>query len=277
MIVGPPPRPSAWQEPVASALFRALAPRLGGRQPRTPRRLAPFEPFTFPRADGVELAATWYPAPGSARGAVLLAPPWHEWGQAYFHYFGRLEGLRDAGYHALTFEPAGVGRSGRPRGLSDRDFEAAFGELRRRAPDLPLHFWGVSFGGYWAHPVLARASGHGVSVHGAFFEDVSPHFIEWSKRQVPFGYPCYLLFQHLLPWAYRYFDLRRHAPHLRVASAAYVSGELDRGVRPAETRELARLAGGEHLVVPGADHLETFQKAREDVLALALRTFDGAH
>jgi pimeloyl-ACP methyl ester carboxylesterase len=270
----PPERLPRWQEAVAGRLFRALAPRIRGRRPRTPRRLAPYSRYAIRRPEGGTLSATWFPAGGGGRprGAVLLAPPWHEWGQSFLHYYGRLEALRAAGYHTLTFDPAGLGDSDPPSGLSDRDLETALHELRRRAPGLPLHFWGVSFGGYWAHPALCRTAGF----RGAVFEDVAAHFIDWSRRMFPLGWPCYLFFQYALARAYRYLDLRRYAPHLQVAAAGYVGGDRDRGVPAADIRELARLAAGRSLVVPGADHLEAIRKSRDRVIAFALQTFEHA-
>lgn len=271
---GPPRRPAARQERLANGLFRALSPgiRSTGRV-LSPSRLSAFEHFEIERraAPGA-LSATWYPATGTPRGAVLLAHPWLKWGQAYFHRRGRVDALQAAGYHALTFDLGGVGASSPPApAFYDRDLEDAFEELSRRAGHLPVHFWGVSCGGYWGHPLLSR-----VPAAGAMFEDVSRHLIEWSSRMAPWGRPCYAFFRHGLRGAYRFMDLRRHAPHLRVRSAAYVSGGDDRGVLPAETRELARLAGAECRIVPRADHLESIKQANEDVIRLALETFDQA-
>ena len=270
----PPARLPRWQEAVAGRLFRALEPRLRGRQPRIPRRLTPYTRYAIARPRGGELSATWFPAVGGAapRGAVLLAPPWHEWGQTFLHYYGRIEALRAAGYHALTFDPAGLGDSGTPVGLADRDLEVAIAELRQRAPGLPLHFWGVSFGGYWAHPALCRTTG----ILGAVFEDVATNLIDWSRRIEPNAWPCYFFFRYALPRAYRYLDLRRHAAHLKVAAASYIGGAQDPGVSAEETRRLARLAAGESLVIPGAGHLEALRKSRDRVTAFALETFERA-
>lgn len=271
----PPPRPPAAEERRAGFLFRALSPRLGKVESSDPPpELSPFVRFEIERtrASG-RLAATWYPATGAARGAALLVHPWVRWGQDYFHRRGRLPALRAAGYHALTFDLGGVGRSGPPSGdFYASDLEDALGALRGRAGGLPLHLWGVSAGGYWAHSVLSRSS----AVSGAFFEDVSAHLIRWSRRKAPWGLPGYLVFQYCWPSVYRYLDVSRHASALRVGAAAYVGGAGDTGVRADETRELARLAGAECLIVPGADHLEAIKIAEDDVIALALRTFARA-
>jgi pimeloyl-ACP methyl ester carboxylesterase len=270
-----PARPPAWQERLGRHLLLSLSPRLARTAtPDPPRGLAPFTRFEIERTGGPgKLSALWYPATGDPRGAVLLVHPWLKTGQSFFYQRGRLRALRAAGYHALTFDLGGVGRSGPPpSGFYDRDLRDALGALRERSGDLPLHLWGVSAGGYWAHTLLSASAG----VDGAFFEDVSTHLIEGSKRLAPRGMPFYLFFQTCLPGAYRFLDLRRHAPHLRVRSRAYVGGGLDRAVPPDETRELARLASAELLIVPGADHLESLRHSHDRVLRLALATFSRA-
>lgn len=270
-----PPRRPPWPlERFSLALFRALSPRLPRiEQPPPPDALAPFETLSIARGErGGELSATWYPAGREARGAVLLLPPWLEWGRSYFHRRGRIEALRAAGYDALTCDLSGFGTSSAPRGFYDRDVEAALDELERRAPGKPLHLWGVSSGGHWAHPVLSRRDG----IAGAFFEDVSPHLIEWSHHVQPLGRPFYWIFEYLTGPSYRFIDMRRHAPHLRVEAAAYVGGELDTGVLADDTRTLARLAGADCMIVDGARHLGAIRLATERVIELALATFERA-
>ncbi len=268
-----PARPAPRQERFANRLFLALSPRLRDRRQTSPSRLSDFEHFEIARSrDRGKLAATWYQASGAARGAVLLAHPWVQWGEGYFHRRGRVDALQAAGYHALTFDLGGVGASGpAPRGFYDRDLEDALAALAARAGDLPLHFWGVSCGGYWGHPLLSRAT-----VAGAMFEDVSNHLIEWSSRMAPWGLPCYRFFRHCLKASYRFMDLRRHAPHLRARAVAYAAGGRDAGVPAAETAELARLAGARYRLVPGAGHLESIKMAGEEVIRLALETFESA-
>lgn len=271
--VGEPPRPSARQERVANRLFLALSPGLRAGRQASPSRLSAFEHLEIERTRGRgRLAGTWYAAAGTPHGAVLMAHPWVQWGEGYFHRRGRVEALQGAGYHVLTFDLGGVGASG-PAGTAfyDRDLEDALAALAARARGLPLHFWGVSCGGYWGHLLLSR-----VAFAGAMFEDVPRHLIEWSSRMAPWGLPCYLFFRHCLRDSYRFMNLRRHAPHLRVRAAAYVSGGRDRGVLPAETAELAGLSGASHRLVPEAGHLESIKIAGEEVIQLALETFGRA-
>ncbi len=267
-----PTPPPLWEERLSRRFFATFAPRLPHPPHAAPlAALAPFADVAVPRRRGRgPLAATWYETAG-ARGAVLLLHPWVAWGRAYFHRRGRIEALRAAGYHALALDLAGFGESGPPAGFHHHDVEAGLAFLRARAPGLPLHVWGISSGGYWAHPVLSGEDG----VAGAMFEDVAVHLLTWSWRMEP-GRFGYRLFRRLFPRSHRFLDLRRHAPHLRVRAAAYVSGERDRGVLAGETRELAALASARCLVVPGAGHLTSIKVAPEGVIGLALQTFAQA-
>ncbi|HXO18541.1 MAG TPA: hypothetical protein VOA87_01310 [Thermoanaerobaculia bacterium] len=268
-----PERPAEWEERMASELFSSLSPRLPQVAPLAPPApLAPFEEVQIARRKGEgTLTATWYPAE-LARGAVLLLHPWVVVGRAYFHRHGRIEALRAAGYHALAVDLGGFGGSSPPEGFPDRDVAAALAGLRARADGLPLHVWGVSAGGYWAHPVLSGAR----DVLGAVFEDVSPHLLEWSWRVAPEGRANYSLFRRSLPRAYRFLDIRRHAAAMRLAAVAYISGERDRGVRPEDTFRLAGLAQGVCHIIPGAEHLTAIKRARHEIIALALATFRRA-
>lgn len=267
-----PARPGERQERFAVRLFRALSPGLKGTpQANPPEELAPFERVVVPRGES-QLSATLFPAAGRPRGAVLLLHPWLAWGQAYFHRRGRIEALRSAGYHALTLDLGGFGSSRPSAEFLDRDVEAGLRFLRERLGNLPLHLWGVSSGGYWAHPVLARTC----LVSGAMFEDVSPHLLEWSWRTAPLGRPFYLFYRHVLRQAYRFLDARSHARAMRVKAVAYVSGERDCGVRPEDTRTLAAAAGGRCHIVPGAHHLGAIKLAQEEIIGLALDTFSRA-
>jgi pimeloyl-ACP methyl ester carboxylesterase len=273
-----PERPSSAEERLSSRLFLALSPHLArAAQPAPLPALAPFEEIEVPRSRGPGiLTATWYPAAvperPAARGAVLLLHPWVAWGRAYFHHRGRIQALRAAGYHALTLDLPGFGGSGAPAGFYDRDVEDGLAFLRRRVGSLPLHLWGVSAGGAWAHPALARSR----DVTGAVFEDVSPHLIEWSWRMEKLKRPGFLILRSLFPTSYRLMDARRSAPFLELGAVAYISGGKDPGVLPRETEELGRLAGGRSLIVPGAGHLGAIKLAQAEVLKLALDTFRAA-
>src|SRR5436305_6058398 len=75
---GPPPRPSALEEWLASRLFFVMSPHLVWMEQLDPANgLEPFEPVAIARTKGPGvLTATWYPATGEARGAVVWVRPW---------------------------------------------------------------------------------------------------------------------------------------------------------------------------------------------------------
>lgn len=200
---------------------------------------------------------------------MLLLPPWQGRGRAYFHRRGRLQALREAGYHSLTIDLPNFGATGPAAGFYDRDIKAALTYLECRCAGLPIHFWGVSSGGYWGHAALAGRTG----VSGAMFEDVSPHLLEWAWRVAPLGRPFYLFFRTAFRRSYRFLDARLHAAVLQVRRAAYVAGDTDLGIPAAASRELAAVQGRDLLLVPGAGHLEAIKRARERVIELALETF----
>lgn len=268
---GPPPRPSPRQERASQWLYLALSPRIPSIElTEPPASHAPFEHLEVPRSHGPGiLSATLYRAPEPAAGAVLLLHPWHGRGRTWFHRHGRIPALRQAGLHALTLDLPGFGLSGPAIGHFDRDVEDGLVHLQTLFPHLPLHLWGVSYGGVWSHMALSR----GVRVTGAVFEDVSPHLLEWSWRVAPLGRPFYLFFRTVFRDAYRFFDGRLHAPHLQVERAVYISGSKDRGVRPADTKTLAERAGATYRIIDGADHLKAMKVDREGVLDGVLGTF----
>lgn len=271
-VPAPPPRPPRWQERVGAWLLLALAPRTPpARKMDPPPDLTPGEPVTIPRnGHPGALSGLWYPTAGPARGTVLLLHPWVAWGQTYFFRGGRLEALRQAGYRVLTVDLPGFGASPPTTGLPDRELEEVLTLARQRAGEGPLHVWGVSAGGYWIHLLLSRTNGVG----GAVFEQVSPHLLEFSTRVAPRWRFMYRTFRRVVPAAYRFLDLRRHAPHLSARRVTYVGGGRDQAVPEEDTRELARLAGGQCLVVSDAAHLGAIRIAPEAVISTALETFE---
>src|SRR5436305_1645416 len=92
----------------------------------------------------------------------------------------------------------------------------------------------------------------------------------------PLGRPGYVLYRAILAPAHRYLDIRRHAGSMSLGAVTYVSGERDEGVRPEDTRALAAMAGGQSHIVAGAEHLGAIKVAGDEVIGLALETFERA-
>jgi predicted alpha/beta hydrolase len=174
--------------------------------------------------DGTRLAASHYAPAGAARAAVLIAPAM---GVRQDYYADFAVWLAGQGYHALTFDYRGMGRS-RPAGLRSLreldadlfdwadDTDAAIEQLLALAPGLPLlvvgHSLGAQLAGMLKHS--DRIAGMvSVAAGSGYWRDNAPPL----KRIV-------LYFWHVLvpiaTWACGYF------PGARLRKV----GDLPRGV-----------------------------------------------
>ncbi len=63
---------------------------------------------------------------------------------------------------------------------------------------------------------------------------------------------------------------------MSLGAVTYVSGERDKGVRPQDTESLAAQAGGRAHIVARAEHLGAIKIAGDEVIGLALDTFEKA-
>ncbi len=174
--------------------------------------------------EGPSLAANHFPPVGAVRGAVLIAPAM---GVRQNYYADFAAWLAGQGYHALTFDYRGIGRS-RPAGLrSLREFDAdlfdwaddtdaAIECLLALAPGQPLLVVGHSLGAQLAGMLKHRDRIAGlvsVAAGSGYWRDNAPPL----KRFV-------LYFWHVLvpvaTWACGYF------PGARLRKV----GDLPRGV-----------------------------------------------
>lgn len=174
--------------------------------------------------DGTRLAASHFAPAGTARAAVLIAPAM---GVRQDYYADFAAWLAGQGYHALTFDYRGMGRS-RPEGLRSLreldadlfdwadDTDAAIEHLITQAPGLPLLVVGHSLGAQLAGMLQHRDRIAGlvsVAAGSGYWRDNAPPL----KRMV-------LYFWHvvvpLATWACGYF------PGARLRKV----GDLPRGV-----------------------------------------------
>jgi len=174
--------------------------------------------------DGTRLAASHFAPAGAARAAVLIAPAM---GVRQDYYADFAAWLAGQGYHSLTFDYRGMGRS-RPEGLRSLreldadlfdwadDTDAAIAHLLAQAPGLPLLVVGHSLGAQLAGMLRHRDRIAGlvsVAAGSGYWRDNAPPL----KRMV-------LYFWHVLvplaTWACGYF------PGARLRKV----GDLPRGV-----------------------------------------------
>lgn len=228
------------------------------------------EPFGVVRREGGVLAALHFPAP-SPRGVVVFGHPGIPPAKGYFHRSDRIPFVRALGLAAATFDHGGFGESDAAAGLFHREWADMLAWARRRYPGLPVHVWGVSLGGYFAHHALADDA-EGVAT--AIFEQVTPDLLRYgASAALKAGGALAAL---LMPDARRWEAALTHAPRLAAEHVLYVGGDADAAVPPSDVASLAEAAGpfARQHVVPGAAHLEAWKKGgaalREAVEALLL-------
>lgn len=217
------------------------------------------QPFGIPRAAGGLLAAILFPHE-TPRGVVLLGHPGIGPAKGWFHRGDRVPFLRQLGFAVVTFDHGGFGESDAPTRLYHAEWEDVLAWTRRRFPSLPIHVWGVSVGGYFAHHALAAPETKGV--RSAVFEQVTPDLLGYAGPPWAAWRAAALAARLAAPAARAWLPTEAHALHVKAEHVLYVSGDADAGVPPAHARRLVRAAGplaGHHVVV-GAGHLEAWKK-----------------
>ena len=226
------------------------------------------QPFGVVRRAGGVLAALHFPHPDPI-GVVVFGHPGIAAAKGYFHRNDRVPFVRALGFAAATFDHGGFGESDDSAGLFDREWTDMLAWARRRYPGLPVHVWGVSMGGYFAHHALAHDED---GIASAVFEQVTPDLLRYgeSARLMPAN----ALTTLLIPTARRWVAAHEQAPRLAVERALYVSGDADTGVPPAHADRLAAAAGpfAQHHVVAGAGHLEAWKLGGADLRQAVERT-----
>ena len=256
-------QPSAREERILGRLLdRSYARGLHHRPQDPPPPEWGAQPFGIPRAAGGVLAALLFPHP-SPRGVVLFGHPGVAAAKGWFHRNDRVPFVRGLGFAAVTFDHGGFGESDPANRLFHAEWADVLAWARRRFPGLPLHAWGVSMGGYFAHHALAAPGEAGVS--SAVFEHVAPDLFRYRGAAVAnLGGGVARL---ALPAARAWFPAEAQALHVKAEHVLYVSGDADEGIPPEDARRLARAAGplARHHVVPGAAHLEAWRKGGDDL------------
>jgi pimeloyl-ACP methyl ester carboxylesterase len=205
---------------------------------------------------------------------VLLGHPGIGPGKGYFHRGDRISFLREHGFAVMTFDHGGFGESDPPQGLYHREWADVLRWARRRFPRTPLHVWGVSLGGYFAHHALAADE---AGVESAIFEQVAPDLFGYRVKGMPHLRTGTLLSKTLAPGGARWFPAISHALHVKADRILYLSGGADEGIPLADARALVHAASplAQHTIAPDAAHLEAWKLGGERVRAAVRDCLSG--
>jgi len=103
------------------------------------------------------------------KGVVVLCHPFIKYGMSWFLRSRYQDWLSTSGYHVIAFDFKGFGRSSLGGISFGDDLSTIVGWTQNQFPGLPIHLFGVSFGGYHAIHSLAR---HHLQITCAIFDSV---------------------------------------------------------------------------------------------------------
>ena len=128
--------------------------------------------FVIDGIDGSRLEAALFKTDlPSHKGIIVLCHPFMKYGMSYFSKNKFAESLTNLGYHVVTFNFKGFGRSSIGGPCFADDVISAVKWASGEFPQSHIHLLGFSFGGYNAIHALARMDGF---VKSAVFDSVPP-------------------------------------------------------------------------------------------------------
>lgn len=212
------------------------------------------------RLEGAVLRAN---AP-KAKGVVLLCHPFLKYGMHYFFENNLDQAFVDHGYHVVTFNFKGFGRSTIGGHAFADDVLAIARRISLDYPGLPIHLLGCSFGGYHLSHALARDAtpftsavldSVPISVRSYFTRGplrLAMRWISGSRLAVPTG-TC---------------AIDRSLRGLHQLPIAYFYGLDDRFIPDASVTELSLECQTLHVVrFAACRHLENHKKHRDRYFA----------
>ncbi len=273
---------------LAAGAYLAVALYGADQITRRPRRVLEHRPddigpggeeIAFPSRDGLMLRGWWFPPRGTGRALVFL----HGYGA---HRIDALWGgdeiarhFANEGYGLLLFDLRGHGTSDAARlsfGVSERaDLLGALDAVAARGvPRACTAVIGVSFGASTVLLAAADLDGLAAIVSDSAFAESWP-IIRRRMRQVAPLLTRIRPDRAILRLARLLYgvDLQQSRPAETIAALGttpvlLIHGDADDYIPPAHARQLqAALPRAELLLVPGADHAQTFMQDRGAWLA----------
>ncbi|NIE75728.1 alpha/beta fold hydrolase [Pantoea sp. Ap-967] len=243
---------------VSKLFIRVMFRQVQGWKREVPGRAAGFVETAI---DGSKLeGAVLLSNTAKAKGVVLLCHPFLKYGMHYFFENSLDQSFLDQGYHVVTFNFKGFGRSTIGGHAFADDVLAIARKIAREYPDLPIHLVGCSFGGYHLSHALARDASHftsavldsvPVSVRSYFTRGplrLAMRWISSSRLAVPTG-TCAI--DHSL----------KDVNHLPIA---YFYGLNDRFIPDSSVQKLSVDCKSLHMVsFEQCRHLENHKKHRD--------------
>jgi pimeloyl-ACP methyl ester carboxylesterase len=240
----------------------------------------PFEEVTFEATDGVTISG-WF-LPGGTQKAVVACG--HGLFRSRREVLDRAAFFRQLGFDTLVFDFRRHGNSGGERvtlGYQEsRDFQGAVAWLRKRRPDAPVVFYGVSMGAGAALLAAKESPGVAAVIADSPFLNVEHTVVHHVK--LIFGLPRFPFASELL-WFLEMrggfdredFDIEAAAAALGDRPLLVLAGGEDHRMPPDLQKRVAKAsksALSRFVTIDGAGHGAAYRVATEDYQG-EIRTF----
>jgi len=194
------------------------------------------------------------------RGVIILCHPFLKYGMHYFHNNKLAQRLNDQGFVVVTFNFKGFGNSN-VKGPSFFDDVLSITRLiNKKFPNLPIHLFGCSFGGFHICHALAKNNSHISSV----VLDSVPLTVSSYFKSGLLSIAMSWLSKSSLGQPTSTQSIKHSLPEVKDTPILFLYGDKDPYLLKHEISELKTCAQtAQFIAFKGCSHLEIYKKHQQ--------------
>ncbi|TXI92567.1 MAG: alpha/beta fold hydrolase [Burkholderiaceae bacterium] len=231
------------------------------------------EHFTYVGRDLSRLSAARKNAKSPrAKAVIVLGHPFLKFGMSYFFKNQYHEQLASAGYHVVSFNFKGFGSSSVESTNFADDVASIVDWVRHTFPDLPVYFFGISFGAF--HGMHAIGSGR-ARVDAALFDSAPVSLVHFFGKGL-LGFVMRSMSRSRWGAITGTHDVFHYLPLPTDLPRLYLFGSKDAFITEQEKQRLQEHVGKDAVVdFPNCGHLEIRKAYPEQYFAHVINFFDS--
>ncbi len=237
------------------------------RNPLSEKQLQEWESISFSSRSGVSVKGLFAESRTTVlKGIIVMGHPMGKEAKAYFLKNGYTDVLRNHGYHVLLFDLNGFGES--PVGNFDyfEDVIAAGKEAKKRYPDLPIGYHGISMGGQFATIAFAEEQVFDFAIIESAANTLEDFWIHYPIAY--YALRCIYFFMPKYRKRIKMIDRIKEAKGLKKLLLIYLENDAvirnDAGPKFKDAAsvpsELVIFKGAKHAQIPKSEHREAYFK-----------------